>query len=288
MKRGGFFLFLLLFGLWAMPAKAVWWAYNYIPTADTYYPDTIWPHYSLYGLTDSDLGSFQDTRVNIFSVSLGMPTIKLGKGWELNSDIGIDLYQPDEKTYDDTFWNAKVRFIQEGQFCKATPAVAVGVCYLGGRDDLDYWKHFKRKVEYVPVTRLRIPVRTTKMEYDHPSASNPSVYLVASKWLPIPYFETQVTAGFMWNNFGINEEDIPLVGIFPWLIPKKVGLMLDYYGGDYGNYGAGLWWIVNEKVEVGISYFFPDDYPRQAKAIDSESLWAMVYLNLPLKLFGRK
>ena len=255
------------------PASAGWWMINYVPTTDTYYPDTVWPSYSVYGLTDSKkLGSFQETKIDVYSVSLGLPTLKLGNNWEINSDIGIDFYQPDEEYYDETFVNGKVRFLNDGQFGKFTPSAAIGFCYLGGRDDVDMWKHFDTS--------------TTTPTYHHPSASHPAYYLVASKWIPIPYFKTQVTAGFMMNNFGIDSEDIPMVGLMPAIVPEKLFLLADYYGGDYANYGIGLFWVINHKVEVYASYFIPKDTDYPSEDYQAESLWIGIYFHLPAKLFG--
>lgn len=251
------------------PASAFWWAINYVPTTDTYYPDTVWPHYSVYGATDSTAGSFQETKIDIYSVSLGLPTLKLGDNWEINSDIGIDFYQPDSEYSDETFFNGKVRFLNDGQFGKFTPSAAIGFAYLGGREDMDAWKHFD-----------------AIGDYHHPSASHPAYYLVASKWIPIPHFKTQVTAGFMMNNFGIDSEDVPMVGLMSFIVPEKLLFLADYYGGDYGNYGIGLFWIISHKVEAYISYFIPKDEDYPYKDYQSESIWAGIYFNLPAKLFG--
>jgi len=270
MKKNALTIFCVLVAFFFMvtPARAGWWMINYIPTADTYYPDTVWPQYSVYGLTNSTAGSFQDTKIDIYGVSFGLPTLKLGNNWEINSDIGIDFYQPDAEYYDETFLNGKVKFLKDGQFGKFTPAAAIGFSYLGGRNDVDAWKYFD-----------------ADGKYHHPSASHPAYYLVASKWISIPHFKTQLTAGYMWNNFGIDSEDIPMVGLSSFIVPDKLLLLADYYGGDYGNYGIGLFWIISKKVEVYVSYFIPKDKDYPYKDYQSESIWAGIFLSFPLKLY---
>ena len=262
------FCVLIIVFFMVTPVRAGWWMINYVPTADTYYPDTVWPQYGVYGLTNSKAGSFQDTKIDIYSVSFGLPTLKLGNNWEINSDIGIDFYQPNSEYYDNTFFNGHIRFLSDGQFRKYTPAVAIGFSYLGGRDDIDAWKYFD-----------------AAGKYHHPSASHPAYYLVASKWIPIPHFNTQVTAGYMCNNFGIASEDIPMVGFSSFIVPDKLLLLADYYGGDYANYGIGLFWIVSKKVEVYFSYFIPKDKNYPYKDYQSESIWAGLFFHLPLKLW---
>lgn len=259
---GALGLSLLLWGR----AHGVWWAYNYIPTADTYPAGTLWPHYSLYALSDA----FDETRTDIVSLSVGLPDLHLGR-WRLSWDAGIDVYRPDELARDEVFGNLKLRFLQEGRSC---PAMALGLCYIGGREDLDYWKHLRR-------------TEGGRLRYDRPHRTGPGMYLVASKWLRLPLTSAQVSAGFMWNNFGINEEDVPFAGTYIWLLPERLGLMLDWYGGDYGNWGVGLWWV-HRRLEAGFSYFFPVDYPRGARAIESEGLWFMVYVRLDLPRRGRR
>ncbi len=89
----------------------------------------------------------------------------------------------------------------------------------------------------------------------------------------------------MWNNFGIDSEDIPMVGFSSFIVPDRLLLLADYYGGDYGNYGIGLFWIISKKVEVYASYFIPKDKDYPYKDYQSESIWAGIFLSFPLKLY---
>ncbi|MDO8723570.1 MAG: hypothetical protein Q7J31_15280, partial [Syntrophales bacterium] len=65
------FSVLVVFFFMVTPVRAGWWMINYIPTTDTYYPNTVWPQYSVYGLTSSKKESFQDTKIDIYTVSFG-------------------------------------------------------------------------------------------------------------------------------------------------------------------------------------------------------------------------
>jgi hypothetical protein len=276
-KKMGTLLSLLTLFIFPSTADALWWALNYIPTADTWYEKTLAFQFYEYGYTDGKIygyvnNSFGSSDAQIYGLSAGLPSLTLGDQWKIDSDIGVDFYRPDSDYYDETALNFKVKFIQEEQFNSFCPAVAFGGAYLGGGIDL-YIRPSDPHADLYPDRAVK---KSRKSDY-------PSFYLVASKNIPVKYIEPQLTAGFMWNNFGSPKEDVPIVGLSGWLLPRKVLLMGDYYGGDFGNYGLGLYLLLHDKLELGISYLFPKDKDYPIKNFQSESLWIYVNLYVPLK-----
>jgi hypothetical protein len=150
--------------------------------------------------------------------------------------------------------------------------VAFGGGYLGGGIDL-YIRPSDPYADLYPERAVR----------DFHKSDHPAFYLVATKNIPVNYIEPQITGGFMWNNFGSPKEDVPILGISGWIIPRKVLLMGDYFGGRFGNFGVGLYPFLHEKLELGISYLFPKnkDYPMDN--FQSESLWIYLNFYIPLK-----
>jgi hypothetical protein len=109
--------------------EALWWALNYIPTADTWYEKTVAFQLYEYGYTDGTIyghanNSFGSSDAQIYGLSLGLPSITLGDKWIIDSDIGIDFYRPASDYYDETSFNFKIKFIQDSQLHDFFPAVA--------------------------------------------------------------------------------------------------------------------------------------------------------------------
>jgi len=270
-----FSLFIVL--IFFSRAEALWWALNYIPTADTWYEKKLAFQFYEYGYTNGKIygyanNSFGSSDVQVYGVSLGLPSITFGDQWKIDSDIGMDFFSPDSDYYDETAFNFKIKFIQDSQFNSFCPAVAFGGAYLGGGFDL-YIRPSDPHAAYYPKRAVK---KSRKSDY-------PSFYLVGSKNIPIKYIEPQITAGFMWDNFGLPKEDVPIWGLCGWIIPHKVLLMGDYYGGRFGNFGLGLYLFLHEKFDMGISYLFPKDKDYPIKNFQSESLWIYLNIYIPIK-----
>ncbi len=276
----GVFSLLVIF-ISSSRVEAFWWALNYIPTADTWYEKTVVFQFYEYGYTDGTIygysnNSFGSSDGQIYGLSLGLPSITLSDKWTIDSDIGVDFYRPSSDYYDETSFNFKIKFIQDSQLHDFCPAVAFGGAYLGGGHDL-YIRPSDSYAEYYPERAVR---KSRKSDF-------PAFYLVGSKTLPIHYLEPQITGGFMWNNFGWPDEDVPLAGLSLWVFPRKLLLMGDYYGGRFGNYGVGLYLFLHKYVDLGISYFFPKDKDYPMKNYQSEALWIYLNVYFPLKWIGR-
>ena len=271
---------LLTMFIWVCRVDALWWALNYIPTADTWYEETVAFQFYEYGYTDGTIygyvnNSFGSSDAQIYGLSLGLPSISLGDEWQIDSDIGVDFYRPASAYYDETSFNFKIKFIQDSQLHDFCPAVAFGSAYLGGGQDL----YIRPSDPYAGDYPERAVRKSRKSDF-------PAFYLVGSKTLPIHYLEPQITGGFMWNNFGWPDEDVPLAGLSLWVFPRKLLLMGDYYGGRFGNYGLGLYLFPHKYIDLGISYFFPKDKNYPMKNYQSESLWIYLNIYFPLKFMG--
>lgn len=270
--------YLLLFTiLLFFPSKteAFWWALNYIPTADSWYEKTLVFQFCEYGYTEGKIygfknNSFGSSDAQIYSVSLGLPSIKFGDQWKIDSDVGVDFFRPHSDYYDDSAFNFKIKFIQDSQFNSFSPAVAFGGAYLGGGFDL-YIHPSDPHAPFYPKRAVR------------ESHTSEAFYLVGSKNIPVKFIEPQITAGFMWNNFGQSKEDVVIVGLCGWALPHKLLLMGDYYGGRFGNFGLGAYVFPYENFEIGISYFFPKDKDYPVKNYQSEALWLYVNILVPVK-----
>src|SRR3990172_4864666 len=265
-----------------------WWGLNYIPTADSWPSNTFFPQayeggYLKYNWKDPITNeryklSFWETDTQWYTFSLGLPTLKITKEWKIDWDVGLNWIQPDSPFYDEVQWDTKIKFLSDGQFhIPYLPAMAVGIGYLGGRLDLDFYEKFD-----------------TQGRYHHPNASYPTFYLVASKNLPIPHLAPQITLTYMWNNYGINEEDVWGIGGYGWIWPEKVGWMIDWYGGDLGYYGLGLFWQPVSLIGFTVSYYFPNkrDYQSSRWGVriedfNAEQLFFGFLLTIPLKFLTR-
>ena len=271
---------LLIIFTFISSVEALWWALNYIPTADTWHEKTVAFQFYEYGYTDGTIyghanNSFGSSDAQIYGLSLGLPSITLGDKWIIDSDIGVDFYRPASDYYDETSFNFKIKFIQDSQLHDFCPAVAFGSAYLGGGQDL----YIRPSDPYAADYPERAVRKSRKSDF-------PAFYLVGSKTLPIHYLEPQITGGFMWNNFGWPDEDVPLAGLSLWVFPRKLLLMGDYYGGRFGNYGLGLYLFPHKYIDLGISYFFPKDKNYPMKNYQSESLWIYLNIYFPLKFMG--
>lgn len=286
------FLFLFLFSIiWlAYPPTSFgyWWGLNYIPTADTWPSNTFFPQvyeggYLKYNWKDPITNeriklSFWKTDSQWYTFSLGLPSLKVTKGWGIDWDLGLNWVQPDSPFYDEVQWDAKIKFLSDGQFdIPYLPAMAVGIGFLAGRLDLDFYEQFD-----------------VKGKYHHPTASYPTSYLVASKNLPIPHLTPQITLTYMWNNYGINEEDVWGIGAYGYIWSEKVGWMIDWYGGDFGYYGLGLFWQPIPLIGFTCSYYLPNKRDYQSRRwgvriedFNADQLFCGFWLTIPLRFFNR-
>jgi len=282
---GGVIISLLwITNLWAWP-----WTINYVPTTDTYAPKNInlsvWETgYTDYDWVDPYTGikyreSFEATSTQLIALSFGLPSLKIGK-WEIDSDIGMTHIEPEDKFYDEDFFDAKVRFIQDAQFHPWSPSLAVGTWFVGGRMDMDAYENYD-----------------LNGVYHHTDASHPSVYLTTSKYIYIPHFLTEVSLAYIWNNYGIDEEDIFGAGFYTALWTEKLWATFDYYGGKFGQYGMGLFWYITENIWFQSIYFIPTnrDYTPDLSHLNlpnlkienynSPSVWIGLYFNFHIKIF---
>ncbi len=278
LKKVSAFISLFSIFIFSSKAEALWWALNYIPTADTWYEETLAFQFYEYGYTDGKIygfanNSFGSSDAQIYGLSLGLPSIILNDTWKIDSDIGIDFFWPDSDYYDEVAFNFKVKFIQDSQFTSFCPAVAFGSAYLGGGLDL----YIRPSDSHAPFYPDRAVKKSRKSDY-------PSFYLTGSKNIPIKYIEPQITAGFMWNNFGLPKEDVLIYGVCGWIVPHKLLLMGDYYGGRFGNFGLGLYMFPHKKFDIGVSYLFPKNKDYPMKNFQSESLWIYLNIYIPVKL----
>ena len=220
----------------------------------------------IYGYTDN---SFGGSDAQSYGVSVGLPRIILGNQWKIDSDIGVDFFRPHSNYYDDTAFNFKVKFIQDNQFSSFCPAFAFGSGYLGGAMDL----YIHPSDPFAPFYPNRAIRKARK---------SPCLYIVRSKNIHIKWIEPQVTAGFMWNNFGQPDEDVIILGFSEWILPNRIGLMVDYYGGRFGNYGVGVILCPHKLFDLGISYLIPKDKDYPMKNYQSESLWIFLTIYIPI------
>ncbi len=239
---------------------------NYIPTSDMMPPDTL--GIRIFGMgyinaKNPSTGkeySFGDTMLETFTLKLGLPTLKLSHRWQFNMEVAMDMTMNQEEEIhgdlEDADFDAGVRILNEGVFGSLSPALAFGVTDVG-------------------------------------VSSHTPWYVVATKSIPIPYFFSRVHAGYLWNNFGIDDESGFLLGLDTAIIPSRLYLMLDFYGKDkmdYGNYGVGLFWIIVKdsplgKVYVSSSYFVPENKDKPYEDGESESIWFGLYFDHPLNIF---
>lgn len=284
------FIFLILINLFFHSDVFAWpWTLNYVPLTDTYRPYDITLTGFFTGYTEFDYKdpltgtkikqSFKDTSSQFFAINMGLPTLRLGK-FNINWDIGYNRQEPDSPFYDENWFDMKIRFLDDAQFSKWQPSIALGTWYLGGRFDLDAYENY----DFFG-------------KYRHPNASNPSIYLAASKYLYIPYFLTEISFSYMWNNYGIAEEDVIGAGFYTVLGTQKLWFTGDYYGGDFGQFGVGLFAALTDEIWLQAIYFIPKnkDYTAQVagtsvriRDYNSPSLWFGLYFTLPGKWWLRR